>query len=501
MADLHPTDTTAQDRRPAGSTAHATRVADVAGRDLREAGAAAAAIAAEHLAGLGERPVWRPVPDDERAWLSGQELPERGRALDELLEDARTRVLPYPMGNGHPRFFGWVNSPPNPAGVLVEPLAAALNPSCAGGDHAGPHLERAVVRWLAELAGFPHPPGGGLLTSGASMATVICLATARQQAALADGWDAREEGLSGRPPMVMYVTEEGHSCLHKAAQLLGLGARQVRTVPVDDAYRMDVGALRTMIKEDLERGLRPFCVAGSAGTVNSGAVDPLGEIADVAAEHGLWFHVDGAYGALGVLADGAAPHYAGLDRADSLALDPHKWLGVPVGCGCALLRDPGAARAAFSLVPSYLIDDNAGDLGWFSEYGPEQTRPFRALKTWATLSHLGRSGVTRLVNHTAGLARTLAAMVEEADDFELLAPVATSITAFRYLPGPHDGLDAVNRAIPGAVQARGNAFITGTRLGGRDALRACFLHPDTTERDLAVLLDEIRLAAKTLYAM
>ncbi|RVX40563.1 glutamate/tyrosine decarboxylase-like PLP-dependent enzyme [Nonomuraea polychroma] len=475
------------------------------GEDLRAAGAKAAAIAAGHLAGVAGRPVWQPVPAAERAWLSDQELPEAGRPLDELLEDARTHVLPHPMGNGHPRFFGWVNSPPNPAGVLVEPLAAALNPSCAGGDHAGPHLERAVVRWLAELVGFPHPPGGGLLTSGASMATVICLAAARQRAALADGWDAREEGLSGRPPMVMYVTEEGHSCLHKAAQLLGLGARQVRTVPVDAAYRMDVGALRAMVAEDLDAGRRPFCVAGSAGTVNSGAVDPLDEIADVAAEHGLWFHVDGAYGALGILAEGAssaAPHYAGLDRADSLALDPHKWLGVPVGCGCALLRDPSAARDAFSLVPSYLIDDNAGELGWFAEYGPEQTRPFRALKTWATMSHLGRSGIVSLVNHTAGLARRLAVMVEEASDFELLAPVTTSITAFRHRPhdgdGDGDGLDALNRAIPGAVQARGNAFLTGTRLGGRDALRACFLHPDTTERDLVVLLEEIRLAAKSL---
>lgn len=474
--------------------------AKAAGDEFRAAGAKAAAIVAGHLAGVGDRPVWQPVPAAERAWLTGQELPETGRPLDELLDDARAHVLPHPMGNGHPRFFGWVNSPPNPAGVLVEPLAAALNPSCAGGDHAGPHLERAVVRWLAELVGFPHPPGassGGLLTSGASMATVICLATARQRAALADGWDAREEGLSGRPPMVMYVTEEGHSCLHKAAQLLGLGRRQVRTVPVDGAYRMDVGALRAMVAADLDAGTRPFCVAGSAGTVNSGAIDPLDEIADVAAEHGLWFHVDGAYGALGVLAEGAAPHYAGLDRADSLALDPHKWLGVPVGCGCALLRDPAAARGAFSLVPSYLVDDDAGDLGWFAEYGPEQTRPFRALKTWATMSHLGRSGIARLVNHTVGLAHTLAAMIQEAADFELLAPVTTSITAFRHTPRP-DRLDALNRAIPGAVQARGNAFLTGTRLGGRDALRACFLHPDTTGRDLAVLLDEIRLAAKVL---
>ncbi|MBF8190816.1 aminotransferase class V-fold PLP-dependent enzyme [Nonomuraea sp. K274] len=465
--------------------------------ELRVAGAKAAAIMADHLADDGDRPVWQPVPAGERAWLSGQNLPDTGRPLDELLEDVRAHVLPYPMGNGHPRFFGWVNSPPNPAGVVVEPLAAALNPSCAGGDHAGPHLERAVVRWLADLVGFPHPPGGGLLTSGASMATIICLASARRRAALADGWDAREEGLSGHPPMVMYVTDEGHSCLHKAAQLLGLGARHVRAVPVDDAYRMDVGALRAMVSEDRAAGLRPFCVAGSAGTVNSGAVDPLNEIADVAAEHGLWFHVDGAYGALGVLADGAAPHYAGMERADSLAMDPHKWLGVPVGCGCALLRDASAARTAFSLVPSYLVDDNAGDLGWFAEYGPEQTRPFRALKTWATMSHLGRAGIKRLVDHTSGLARTLADMVAESGDFELLTPVTTSITAFRHIPR-EDGLDALNRAIPGAVQARGNAFLTGTRLGGRDALRACFLHPDTTERDLAILLDEIRLAAKTL---
>ncbi|GAA1712072.1 pyridoxal phosphate-dependent decarboxylase family protein [Nonomuraea bangladeshensis] len=466
--------------------------------DLRAAGERAAALVAAHLAGVPDGPVWQPVPDGERAWLSGQELPADGRPLDDLLDDVRAHVLPHPMGNGHPRFFGWVNSPPNPAGVLVEPLAAALNPSCAGGDHAGPHLERAVVRWLAELIGFPHPPGGGLLTSGASMATIVCLAAARQRAALADGWDAREEGLAGRPPFVLYVTEEGHSCLHKAAQLLGLGARNVRTVPVDAAYRMDVAALRAMVAEDLAAGRRPFCVAGSAGTVNSGAVDPLDAIADVAAEHGLWFHVDGAYGALGVLAEGAAPHYAGLDRADSLALDPHKWLGVPVGCGCALLRDPGAARAAFSLVPSYLVDDNAGDLGWLAEYGPEQTRPFRALKTWATLSSLGRSGVVRLVEHTTGLARTLAAMVERAPDFELLAPVVTSITAFRHTPAWSGDPDALNRAIPFAVQARGNAFLTGTRLGGRDALRACFLHPDTTERDLEILLDEIRVAAKGL---
>jgi glutamate/tyrosine decarboxylase-like PLP-dependent enzyme len=417
--------------------------------------------------------------------------------LSDLVHDIRTRVLPYPMGNGHPRFFGWVNSAPSVAGVLVAPIAAALNPSCAGGDHAGVLLEHTVLRWLAELVGFPHRPGGGLLTSGASMATVAALAAARRRAADRDGVDVREEGLYGRPPMVLYVSAEGHSCLRKAAELLGLGGRQVRVVPVDDGFRMDVNALRNLVVRDAGAGLRPFCVAASAGTVNTGAVDPLDEIADIAAAHRLWFHVDGAYGALAALAgDTTAAGYAGMARADSLVLDPHKWLGVPVDCGCVLWRDPALARATFSLVPPYLRDDHDGGIGWFSEYGPEQTRPLRALRTWATMSHLGRNGIIRLVDTTIRLAHTLAAMISAAPDFELLAPVSTSIVAFRYRPADRDDrLDDLNHRIPAAVQHRGRAFLTGTQLSGTEALRACLLNPATTEDDLVLLLDEIRAAA------
>lgn len=469
--------------------------------DLRRANRAAADLAADHLAGITSSPVWRPVGGADRDWLTRQDLPVAGRPLDDLVQDVRTRILPYPMGNGHPRFFGWVNSPPSPAGIAVSSLAAALNPSCAGGEHAGALLEHSVVRWLAELVGFPHRPGGGLLTSGASMATIIAIASARQRAAHRDGWDVREDGLSCRPPMVMYVSAEGHGCLRKAAELLGLGSRHLRVVPVDGAFRLDVNALRAVVAEDLAAGLRPFCVAASAGTVNTGAIDPLDEIADVAAEHGLWFHVDGAYGALAVLTEQATPAFAGWERADSVVLDPHKWLGVPVDCGCVLLRDPTLARDAFSLVPAYLRDERAGDLGWFAEYGPEQTRPFRALRAWATMAHLGREGIVRLVDHTVGLAHRLAALIEASDDFELLTPVTTSITAFRYRPRPElapDPLDALNRAIPSAVQRRGRAFLTGTRLARAEAMRACFLNPATTEQDLAVLLAEIRAAAAEL---
>ncbi|MBP2704208.1 amino acid decarboxylase [Microbispora sp. RL4-1S] len=464
--------------------------------DLNDALRFAADIAADHLNAVPRGPVWQPVPEPDREWLTGQPLPLTGRPLRELLDDVRERVLPHPMGNGHPRFFGWVNSPPSPAGVLVAAPSAALNPSCAGGDHAGALLERTAVRWLAELVGFPHPPGAGLLTSGASMATVIALATARQRAVHRQGLNVRATGLYGSAPLAVYLPAEGHSCLRKAVELLGLGGQYTRTVPVDRAFRLDPGELRRLISADLDAGVRPFLIAASAGTVNTGAVDPLNEVADIAEAHGMWFHIDGAYGALGVLAERARPAFTGLERADSLVIDPHKWLGVPVDCGCVLFRDPAGPRGTFSLVPAYLEDDS-DDLGWFSEYGPEQTRPFRALRVWATIAHLGRDGVTRLVRATTGLAATLADMIDSAADFDLLAPAVTSVVAFRYRPASLDdgAVEALNRAIPAAVQRRGRAFLTGTRLSGSAVLRACILHPDTTEGDLQVLLDEIRDAA------
>jgi glutamate/tyrosine decarboxylase-like PLP-dependent enzyme len=470
--------------------------------DFARAARLAAELAAGHLDGIQAGPVWRPMAEADRAWLRDQQLPDRGRPLEALLADIAAHVLPYPMGNGHPRFFGWVNSPPAPAGVLVEPIAAAMNPSCAGGDHAAIEVERCAVRWLAGLVGYPHRPGGGLLTSGASLATIGSLAAARHRAAARDGWDVRADGLAGSRPFVLYVSAEGHSCLRKAAELLGIGSRGVREIPADPGFRMDVAALRAALARDQADGLRPFCIAATAGTVNSGAIDPLDQLADLAAEHDLWLHVDGAYGAFGVVDPQLAPAYAGLERADSLVLDPHKWLGVPVDCGCLLVRDPAALRDAFSLIPPYLRDDRAEGPGWFSEYGPEQTRPFRALRAWATLAHLGSSGIAALVTRGVALARTLARLVDDADDLERLAPVVTSIVAFRYRPPGPAGrqLDAINQAIPAAVQHRGQAFITGTRLAGQEALRACLIHPATTVSDLEVLLGEVRSAGRRQLA-
>ena len=467
--------------------------------EFRRAGEALVAGLADHLAGLPGRPVWQPLPDELRAELLSLPLPEDATGLGPLVETMLRDVLPYPMGNGHPAFFGWVNPPPSLAGVLASLAAAAMNPSVVAGDHADVHVERTAVRWLAELVGYPHAPGAGLLTSGASAATIVCLAGARSRAAAAAGRDVRRDGLAGGPRLLCYVPSEAHSCVSRAIELLGLGSGSIRPVPLSGG-RLDQDALRAAIAADRAAGGTPAVLVGSAGTVNTGAIDPLEALADVAADEGLWFHVDGAYGAFGVLDPAIASRYRGMERADSLTLDPHKWLGVPVDAGCVLVRNAGELREAFSTVPPYLRQDAGAELGSFAEYGMEQTRPFRALKTWATIAAGGRTGIAAHVVRANALARELAALIGQEPSLELAAAPVTSIVAFRARPPgcAPDRLEDVNRALPEAVQARGRVFVTGTVYEGRETLRACILHPGTTEADLATLVAEVVAAAGEL---
>jgi aromatic-L-amino-acid/L-tryptophan decarboxylase len=461
-----------------------------------------AELVANYLSGLGNGPVFQAMRPDERQVLLDQPLPDNGMSPETIIDLFRERVAPHPMGNGHPRFFGWVNSPPAPMGVLGDFLAAAINPSCAGGDHAAIYLERCCTRWLMELIGFPTEGSFGILVSGASMATLTSLAAARRWAAARDGWDVREEGLQGnRPAFTLYLSEEGHSCIRKAAELLGLGSRGLRVIPVDERFEMSVPALRQAVSADLAAGRRPFCVAASAGTVNTGAIDRLDELADFCAETDLWLHVDGAYGALGILDPEKTHRYGGLERVDSVAIDPHKWLSVPVECGCALMRDATYLRDTFSLVPPYLRTEEGkgfGGLPWFAEYGFAQTRGFRALKLWMVLQHAGRAGLRSLVTRHNALARYLASIVDADPDLERLAPVELSIVCFRFAPADLRGndtrLNELNKAITEKVQAGGQAFLSGTVLHGRFALRACILHYGSAEEDVMALLDSVHKA-------
>jgi len=356
------------------------------------------------------------------------------------------------------------------------------------------------VRWIAELVGFPHDPGAGLLTSGASMATIIAVGAARQRALAELGWDVRAHGLSRAPRLVGYGSEEVHSCVRKAVELLGIGSENLRIVPVDESGRIQVEALRRAVEEDRAAGAVPFLVVGSAGTVSTGAIDSLTDLAAVAAEEGLWFHVDGAYGGLGVLDPAIAHRYRGMECADSLALDPHKWLQVPAGVGCLLVSDRGQLRETFSYVPAYLRDDAAGELGWYSEYGIEQTRPPRSLPVWAAIAARGRDGVAADVAACTATARLLGHLVERDPDFELAVPVETSIVAFRYAPAGSapDEADELTRAAAGVVQAAGRAFVTDSTFRHRPILRACVINPATDADDVRLLLEEVREAGAAL---
>jgi aromatic-L-amino-acid decarboxylase len=461
--------------------------------------AGAIATAVGYLQRVDSGPVWRPIDPRDRDWLVNQPLPTESRPMPDLIRDIETHVLPYPMGNGHRRFFGWINSPPSAAGIMVEPLAAALNPSCAGGEHAGALLERTVLRWLAELIGYPSP-GSGILTSGASMASIIALAAARTRTGHRRGVDIREAGLGDQPPFTIYASAEAHSCITKAVELIGIGRRSLRRVPVDDAFTMDTAALASVIAEDVGAGLVPCAVVATAGTANTGGIDDLATIAQLADHNAMWMHVDGAYGALAAVNTALQAKFAGIERADSVAVDAHKWLGAPIDSGALLVQDGDSLRDTFSVVAEYLRDDTADDFGWWSEYGIEQTRPFRALRTWATIAHLGRRGISALVRRTMELAADFAALVERAPDFELLVAPTTSVVAFRFTGKAveeHD-IDRINGDVPALLKRRGNVFLTGTMLRGRPALRVCLLNPLVTQHDLRLVMEEIRTVGTQL---
>jgi aromatic-L-amino-acid decarboxylase len=428
------------------------------------------------------------------SWANDQ-WPDAGVPVEDVLREFADTVAPFPFGNGHPRFAAWINSPPHPLGVAAAALAAAMNPSVAGGNHAAVHLERRVVGWFANLVGWCDGYTGQFV-SGGSASTLTALAVARRGALSRAGHDERRDGLTGiRARLVVYASAEAHSCVTKAVEALGIGSANITRIAVDSEHRIVVADLERTVAADLGQGAVPIAVVASAGTVNTGAVDPIAEIADVCDRHNLWLHVDGAYGGAAVLLlDGWESARSGLARADSVALDPHKWLYVPVDAGLILLRSEAIARDTFSLVPPYLrITGGVDEPVWFSEYGLEQTRPFRALKVWMQLTHLGKDGYRQLLSRDIAVARALSRQVGDSPDLEVLAS-GLSVVCFRHCPAdlPDDCLDAHNEALLHRLQVRGKAFLAGTLVDGRFALRACVVSPHTTTRDTAAILAEVR---------
>jgi glutamate/tyrosine decarboxylase-like PLP-dependent enzyme len=425
--------------------------------------------------------------------------------VDALLDEFASKVAAYPFGNGHPRFFGWVNSPPAIIGVFAEALAAALNPSCAGGNHAAIYVEHQVLTWFKRLIGFPEEGSMGLLVSGGSMASLTGLAVARHVKLPG----VRKEGMQSLPRRaVAYLSVEGHTCIRKALELLGFGGENIRAIPVDQSLKMQVPQLEEAIRRDLEGGNCPVVVAASAGTASTGTIDPLHAIRDVCHRHGVWFHVDAAYGGPAVLTARYKKELSALRDADSLALDPHKWMYVPVEAGLALVRDGAAMRDAFSLVPPYIRTDgnSAGVLGlpWFSEYGFQQTRGFRALKVWMALKFCGMDGYTASIERDLSLADRLAEGVRQSGDLQLVTEPSLSIVCFRFAPQSlrHDEekLNQLNKRLLEAVQLGGNAFLSSTTIRGAFCLRACVINHRSTETDIDFLVAHVKETGEKLLS-
>ena len=446
----------------------------------------------DFLRTLPDRPAWTPLPAEVRASLSSESVPRQPQGEAQVYEEFLSHVLPWSNGSRSPQFFGWVQGNGTPLGMMADMLASGMNAHMAGFNDAPRVVEERVIAWLAELRGFPAT-SGGLLMSGGTMANYLGLAVARHAKA---GYDVRGQGVLGGPRLTVYASTEVHSWAHKCLELLGLGHASLRKVAVDDNFRVDVAAMRAMVAADRAAGQRPLCIIGTAGTVNSGATDDLGALADLASDEGLWFHVDGAFGALARLSPALAPVVHGMERADSLAFDLHKWGFLPFEIACVLVRDAEAQRAAFSLTPSYLRDEGRGVIAGgltFADRGPELTRGFKALKAWMSFKAHGVDAIGAIIEQNVMQARAFAERIAQVPGIEISAPVALNIAVWRWVPAgfTDEQCDALNRELLLRIQESGLAVPSGSMVRGRYVIRTCITNHRTRWADLERFADGI----------
>jgi aromatic-L-amino-acid/L-tryptophan decarboxylase len=463
---------------------------------------------AEFLAGLRDRPLTTgETPEEIRRRLGRAPLPATGTAPGELLPHAARLLFDHSLFNGHPRFMGYITSSAAPLGALADLLAASVNPNVGGWELSpmASEIEAQTVRWVAELVGYPTN-AGGLLVSGGNMANFVCFLAGRRAML---GEAARTEGIGRSGPLLRVYTSAGtHTWIQKACDLFGLGTDAIRWIPCDDGQRMRVDLLRERIRADLAAGDRPIMVIGTAGSVSTGAVDPIRDLAALCREHRLWFHVDGAYGAPAAVLPDAPDDLHALGLADSLAVDPHKWLYAPLEAGCSLVREPYRLNEAFGYTPAYYrfeIEGEEPPINYY-ELGLQNSRGFRALKIWLGLQQAGRAGYARMIGDDCRLAEALHRRVSEHPELEA-ATVGLSIATFRYVPRDLRGTEAaepylntLNETLLARLKTGGQVFVTNAVLNERFLLRACIVNFRTTDADVAAIPGIVAAAGRLVDA-
>ena len=456
----------------------------------------------DYLKTLRDRPVWQHASTEIRAHFEGTP-PVEPQLQEDIYEEYLKYILPYQVGNHHPRFWGWVLGTGTVMGMFAELLAAATDANSGNASyHSNNYVEMQVIDWCKALLGY-SPATSGVLTSGCSCSNLIALAVARHARA---GFDIRSKGMTGAPQrMTLYCSDEAHSSIQKAVELLGFGNESLRRVPVNDSMQIDVPGLRAAIQADRARGLLPICVIGTAGTTNTGAIDDLQALADISQHEDMWFHIDGAFGAWAAIAPESKHLVAGLNRADSLAFDLHKWMYLAYPIGCVLVRKRDDHRRAFVLTPSYLAHGEGMrglsgiDVPWLSDYGFELSRGFHALKAWMTIKEQGIEKYGRLIQQNINQARYLAGLVEADPELQLALPVSLNIVCFRYEGSGIDEsvLDEVNRRIEVELQELGIAVPSTVTIKGKKYLHVAVTNHRSRREDFDVLVREaVRLGRK-----
>ena len=462
--------------------------------EMRQLGYSMMDDAIDYLSTIRERPVWTETPEDVKTKFKAA-VPQDPQEPGEIYKEFKEDIMPYVMGNTHPRFWAWYMGNGTMLGAMADFLTSVVTPNAGAGNHIGQFLEEQVIAWMLDIVQYPST-GSGILVSGGSMANYVGITVARHVMA---GYDIRKRGIiEGASQFTVYASTEVHSCNQKAVELLGIGADYLRKIPVNKDYTIDLDALQDQIVVDKNLGFVPLCVIGSAGTVNTGAVDDLVALSAVCRQENIWFHVDGAIGAIAMLSDKVRPQLKGIELSDSVALDLHKWMHVPFEAGCVLVKRRSGHQEAFQLTPEYLQQNETGLASgdnWFSEYGIQLSRRMRSLKVWMTLKEHGRAKLGRMISRNVDQANYLADLVEAAPELELMASVGMDIVCFRYVASDMnmEELNKLNKSILMRLHDEGWAAPSYTTLEGKYCIRVAIANYRSRSEDFDFLIEKVLL--------